>query len=152
MSPTYSVAAPRRGKPGRPTKFNPKTVKRVLCCVEKGMPLSLASSAAGFSYTTLSDYRAKHPQFAEALKRSIAKGVEKRLKKIEDASDAGDWRASAWLLEHCQPEHFAKNRIELTGANGGPLAAGIGIYLPKKDAGAEPTIEINAVKQIADEH
>jgi hypothetical protein len=36
-------------------------------------------------------------------------------------------------LEHTAPQHFARNRIELTGADGSPLAVGIGIYLPRKD-------------------
>ena len=34
---------------------------------------------------------------------------------------------------HRHPEQFARNRIELTGADGLPLAVGIGIYLPRKD-------------------
>jgi hypothetical protein len=61
--------------------------------------------------------------------------VEKRLKKIEDASNAGDWRASAWLLEHCQAQYFARNRIEVTGADGAPLTGAIAVYLPQKDNG-----------------
>jgi hypothetical protein len=95
--------------------------------------LNLAASAAGISYQSLVTYRVKHPHFADALTEAVGRGVEKRLKKIEAASEAGDWRAAAWLLEHCQPEHFAKNRIEVTGADGSPLAVGVGIYLPAKE-------------------
>jgi hypothetical protein len=97
------------------------------------MPLTLAASAAGTSYTSLADYREKYPEFATALLKATATGVERRLKKIESASNSGDWRASAWLLEHCQPEYFSKARLEVTGANGAPLAGAIAVYLPQKD-------------------
>ena len=135
---------------GRPSKFTPQTVERVLRCVERGMPLSLAASAAGVTFQTLSTYRTKHPAFAVALLEAVATGVEKRLKKIEDASEAGDWRASAWLLEHCQPEHFAKSRVEVSGANGALLTVGVAVYLPQKDG--TPVIEVNTpTKEIENE-
>jgi len=113
MNMTSTITLPALRKNGRPSKFTAETQTRVLSCVEKGLPLTLAASAAGISYQSLVTYRAKNPQFADALVEAVARGVEKRLKKIEDASDAGDWRASAWLLEHCQPEHFSKTRIQV---------------------------------------
>jgi hypothetical protein len=51
-------------------------------------------------------------KFAEQVEAAIAKGVESRLAKIESASKSGDWRAAAWLLEHTQPEYFAKSRVQ----------------------------------------
>lgn len=134
-------------KGGRPSKFTPELVKRILKCVERGMPLSLACEAAGIEFCTLQVYRKKHPDFAAHIKAAIAKGVEKRLKKIEDASDAGDWRAAAWLLEHCQPEHFSRNRIEVSGPDGSPLAAAVAIYLPAKDP-ITTAVTVNPAKQI----
>ncbi|HXE41971.1 MAG TPA: hypothetical protein VN516_03015 [Candidatus Baltobacteraceae bacterium] len=63
------------------------------------------------------------------------------MQKIESASDSGEWRAAAWLLEHCNPEKFARNRIEVTGADGSPIAAGmIQIYLPRKESIVEGNI------------
>ena len=53
------------------------------------------------------------------------KGIERRLKAIEAAQAGGDWRASAWILEHCHPQHFSRNRIEVTGADGGPLTGAV---------------------------
>jgi hypothetical protein len=103
----------RKKKRGRPSKYNAAMRAQVLRSVKRGMPLVMAANAAAISYQTLCTYRTQHPQFAVALERAIAKGVEKRLEKIEAASDAGDWRASAWMLEHCQPEHFAKTRIQV---------------------------------------
>lgn len=94
------------------TKFKPQTIKRILGLVEKGVPLSFAAPAAGVSYRSFCFWRQTRPAFAEQVEAAIAKGIEKRLTKIESASESGDWRASAWLLEHCQPEHFAKSRIQ----------------------------------------
>ena len=96
--------------------------------------MTLAAHAAGVTAMSLRTYRLKYPKFDTQVQEAIARGVEKRLKKIEHASDAGDWRAAAWLLEHCQPEHFARNRIEVTGGDGAPLAIGVGIYLPAKES------------------
>jgi hypothetical protein len=135
----------RRG--GRPTKFTPELTRRILKCLGRGMPLTLAVEAAGIEFTTLQVYRRKYPNFAQRVKEAIAKGVERRLKKIEAASNAGDWRAAAWLLEHCQPEHFGRNRVEVTGADGSPLAAAIAIYLPQKDSN-RPTVEVSPPKPL----
>jgi hypothetical protein len=59
------------------------------------------------------------------------------LKVVEQALNSPDeairLRSACWFLEHTAPQHFARNRIELTGADGSPLAVGIGIYLPRKD-------------------
>ena len=52
---------------------------------------------------------------------------------------ATDWRCAAWYLEHVHPESFARNRIELSGPDGAPLAAGVQLYLPKKDGA--PVVE-----------
>jgi len=126
------AATPRRS-PGRPTKFTPPVVKRILRCLQRGMPMTLTADAVGVSYQALSDYRKRNARFAAALARAIARGADARLRKIEAASAAGDWRAAAWLLEHCQPEHFAKNRIEVSGPDGAPLAGVVAVYLPQKD-------------------
>lgn len=134
---THTPASPARRKNGRPTKFTRQTQARVLKCVEKGMPLVHAANAAGISFMSLNTYRQKHPKFADALAQSISKGVEKRLEVIERAIDSEDesirLRAACWFLEHTQPTHFARNRIELTGADGQQLAAGVTLYLPQKE-------------------
>ena len=114
---------------GRPSLYTAARLKTILGCVRRGLPLSLAAQAAGVTYATLASWRDRNPRFGEALSRAIARGADARLRKIEKASDAGDWRASAWLLEHTLPQHFARNRVEVTGADGAPLAGGPTIVL-----------------------
>lgn len=98
---------------GRPGKFTTERVRQILECAELGMPLSLCAAAVSISQQSLINWRRNHPEFQEALEQAIARGCDARLKKIKSASDAGDWRASAWLLEHCQPEHFSKSRVQV---------------------------------------
>lgn len=148
-----ALSTSRNGKKlGRPTKLdNARARKKLIELIAKGVPNSHACAAVGISVPAFCAYREKHEWFRDELARATGIGVEARLRKIENASAAGDWRASAWLLEHCQPEHFSKNRLEITGADGGPLTAGIGIYLPKKDNGHEQVIEVVPAKQIENE-
>jgi hypothetical protein len=85
------------------------------------------------------------------LQRSIARGADARLKKIEAAADAKDWRASAWLLEHCMPEHFAKNRLEISGVDGGPVAGCVAILLPPKtDGNGSPAVTVAELAERTD--
>ena len=122
---------------GRPSKLTPATVKRILRSVERGMPLVHAANTAGMTFQTLSTHRSKNPAFADAIAQAISKGIDRRLKVVEQALNSPDeairLRSACWFLEHTAPQHFARNRIELTGADGSPLAVGIGIYLPRKD-------------------
>jgi hypothetical protein len=75
----------------------------------------------------------------------LVTGISRRLKRIETASESGDWRASAWLLEHTQAEHFARSRVEVTGADGAPLVGSVVLYLPQK--GSQPNGNGSIVEQ-----
>jgi len=122
---------------GRPSKFQPATVSKILRSVARGMPLVHAASTGGISFQTLTAYRSDHPDFADALAQAVAKGIEARLKVVERAMDSPDenirLRSAFWFLEHTAPQYFSRTRIEISGADGSPLALGIGIYLPRKD-------------------
>ena len=99
------------------------------------MPFAFACGVAGISSATFHAWRNEDPAFKQRIEEAVALGVNERLKTIEEAA-RGDWRAASWLLEHCQPQHFARNRLEVTGPDGAPLAAGVQLYLPRKDNSA----------------
>jgi hypothetical protein len=99
-------------KRGRPSKFNSVVVRQITRALSSGAPLKYAAARAGISFETLCAWRARFPEFDLAVEQAVARGVEQRLKKIQKAGES-DWRALAWLLEHCQPETFAKSRIEV---------------------------------------
>jgi hypothetical protein len=103
-----------RGKPGRPTVQTAARAKIIYDSVARGIPYNHACAIAGISVQTFCDWRKRSPVFQQRLDEAIARGVESRLKKIEQASDAGDWRASAWLLEHTEPSgQFCKSRVQV---------------------------------------
>jgi hypothetical protein len=83
-------------------------------------------------------YRAENEDFSQRIQEAIATGIDERLRVIQEAAKT-DWRAAAWYCERVHAEHFARNRVELTGANGAPLSlsAGVQIYLPQKESPVE---------------
>jgi hypothetical protein len=108
-----TTAITRRSKIGRPTKYVPATVRKVLRAVERGLPLKLAAAHGGIAFETFCVWRTRYPDFAQAVEQALAKSVRHHLSVIENAASQGDWKAASWLLEHRFPEHFARNRIEL---------------------------------------
>ena len=123
---------------GRPTVRTPEAAARILQAVSIGAPLVHAARAAKICYATLAAWRNEDPEFKERLEHAISLCVEKRLKTIQDAADAGDWRASEAWLRLVLPQEFSRSRLEITGSDGAPLTAGLQLYLPKKEL---PTIE-----------
>jgi hypothetical protein len=117
---------------GRPLKFNAQTRRRLIRCVAIGMPITHVPAACGLSYSGFCDYRNAHPKFETAIQRAIAKAIEKHLKLILTAAEKGDAACSRWFLERCHSQHFGRQKIELTGADGAPLAGAIAVYLPEK--------------------
>jgi len=130
---------------GAPTKRTPETATRLCEAVARGLPFTYACRVAGISYSTFCAWRNEDKELDDQLELAVASAVEKRLAVIEKAADLGDTGCARWLLEHLHPQFFARNRIEITGADGAPLAAGIQLYLPKKQL---PAVEIEAPKAL----
>jgi hypothetical protein len=120
-------------KGGRPSKCTPETRRQLVELVAKGVPYKVACAAVRITFQSFSNWRDKDFSFRDDLEQATAKAITRHLEKIQAASDAGEWRASCWWLEHVFPENFSKSRIEVTGADGQPLAAAVAIYLPQKD-------------------
>ena len=136
----------RRNARGRKSKFNKATVEKICGGLSIGLPQHFAASLGGVTATTFHAWRNRYASFRKAVEEAIAKGMAYRLGVIQNALASNDenvrLRAATWWLEHCMPEHFAKNRIEVTGADGSPLAAGISLYLPKKETPPDQVIEL----------
>ena len=105
-----NVQAVSRG--GRPTKCTPENAAIICAAISRGLPMIHACRVAGISYATFCAWRDRDPKFVEQIDEAKANGVSSRLAIIEKAAANGDWRASAWLLEHCAPEHFSKTRVQ----------------------------------------
>lgn len=110
---TSTPALPTPTRTGRPTKRNPFVTRKICRGIAAGLPFKLAAAHAGVSGETFAAWRREFPDFAEAVEHAIAAGIKTRLNQIKKAGDEGDWKASAWWLEHVVPEHFARSRVEL---------------------------------------
>lgn len=116
----------------RRSKYTPETVDKITQAIRLGATYQLACDYAGISYETFNQWRKAKPAFSEALKLAEGEGVLKSLAVIERAANGvrgedgeyvliPSWQAAAWKLERRYPEMYGKQRLELTGANGGPV-------------------------------
>jgi hypothetical protein len=133
ITTTTKPGKPRRRKGGRRSVMTRRNSNKICRFIAAGMPLQHAAAASGIGKSTFHLWQQKHPAFAEAVEKARAKGLATRLAVITVAAKT-DWHAAAWYCEHVFPDSFSKSRLELTGANGSPLAVGVGIYLPTKDS------------------
>ena len=129
---------PARRKPGRQTVFTPATRRRLIKCIAAGVPTTHAASACGVSFSAFCEFRNRNKRFDEAIERAKSRAIERHLNLIIKAAENGDVSSSRWFLERCHSSHFGRQKIELTGADGAPLTAAIGIYLPEKNGMMDP--------------
>jgi hypothetical protein len=102
----------------RRTKFTAEVQQRICQAIELGATYEHAAAYAGISYDTLNEWRKSKPEFSEALWAAESKGVLVCLAKIRHEATDGDWRASAWLLEHRYSAIYGKQLVEQTGHMG----------------------------------
>jgi len=100
---------------------------------EKG---TLKKDQQGQPWLLLRDARSRAlAEFSDALKRAMAECEVRDLGRIEKAAGAGVWQAAAWRLERRYPERWGRRRVELTGANGGPMEGRVVVTLPDNGRG-----------------
>lgn len=133
-APVKTPAKPRakRPRPGRPSKFTPEVVGRLLNAISLGATYNHACMAAGISFDTFNNWRQgrgfdktvtadQKTEFLEALQKAEGVMVTNKLKLIDDAAKDGTWQAAAWLLERRHPRDYGRNIHEHTGPEGSPL-------------------------------
>jgi hypothetical protein len=125
MNPNSTITAaknnPRRKK-GRPTVFTTKAKRRLVRAIGAGVPMRMACASCRVSYSAFCEFRNANPKFEEKIQKSIADAIEWHLKNIIKAARNGDVQSSRWFLERTQPAHFGRTKLEVTGADGEPLA------------------------------
>jgi hypothetical protein len=134
-----TLTASKRKK-GRPTAFTSATRRRLIRAIASGVPVCHACAACRVSLSGFHAYRASNPGFAAKIEQATGAAIEKHLRLIITAAETGDTASSRWFLERVHPSHFGRTKLELSGADGSPLAVGIGIYLPQKDSPETKTL------------
>jgi hypothetical protein len=99
------------------TRFGEDQFGILLEGINKGLTITKAAKATGFSRATVYDYLARNPDKQDVLKKQCKVSWLSRLEGLANAS--GDWRAYAWLLERNFPHEFALftvQRHKISGA------------------------------------
>ena len=97
---------------GRPTKYTPETVKKIVDAIRVGATFRLACDYAGITEETFSQWRKKYSEFSDAIKEAEGQGVVGWLAKIEKAANEGVWQAAAWKLERRYPKEYGRQVVE----------------------------------------
>jgi hypothetical protein len=95
--------------------------QRLLQALQAGAPIRLACQFAGVHRDTYYEAVKRRPELAQQAEQARAQAALRNLALVQQAG-AEDWRAAAEALKLMFPELFGKNRIEVTGAEGGPVA------------------------------
>jgi transposase len=97
---------------GRPTKYTPETVKKIVDAIRVGATFRLACDYAGITEETFSQWRKKYSEFSDAIKEAEGAGAVGWLAKIEKAANDGSWQAAAWKLERRYPKEYGRQVVE----------------------------------------
>ena len=76
-------------------------------------------------------------RFARAILRASAQAEDKDVARIDRHAD-DDWRAAAWRLERRFPKRWGQRKLEITGAEGGPLQWSV--LVAAKNTGEKPAL------------
>ena len=107
-------AASHEQQVGRPTKFNEEVVARLCSALADGSPIRGACIVAGIGVTTLSEWRASHPELEARMSEAREHARQKALSSIKAAGEK-DWRANAEWLRLSFPADYrgSANKIEV---------------------------------------
>jgi hypothetical protein len=101
-------------RPGPESKYEDKTVKKVVDALAAGNTRGAASAYAGISQKTFERWRKRYVEFDEAVKNAEARAEVGHVANIAQAARSGNWTASAWWLERRRHEDWGrKDRLEI---------------------------------------
>jgi hypothetical protein len=101
-----NLAIVATNKAGRPTKYEPETVDRLLAALADGLTQKQACIASGICESTLATWREKHPELEARLTQARETARQKALAGIRAAGEAGDWRALVAFLRMSFPADY----------------------------------------------
>jgi hypothetical protein len=96
-------------KGGRPTKYEPATVDRILAAIADGLNLKQACIASGICQNTLATWREKYPELEQRFSEAREQARQKALAGIRAAGEAGDWRALEAFLRMSFPADYRRD-------------------------------------------
>ena len=119
---------------GRNTLFTKEVADGIVLALRTGVPMKVAGSSQGISETTLYDWLAagegrpsritptpELSEFSDRVRRAKAEAHLVAVGTIRTAIIRGNWQAALAWIKLRYPQHYAE-RMEVTGAGGGPVA------------------------------
>jgi len=100
-------------KPGRPTKYDPETVAKLLGAFRAGLTHKQACLACGIGQSTLADWRERYPDLEPRMEAAREEARQKALEGILAAGEK-EWRALAEWLRLTFPEHRQGHSINVS--------------------------------------
>lgn len=98
----------------RPTKYSPESAKRITDALAAGNTRQAAAAYGGIDLHTLARWIERYASFASAIKSAEAQAEVGHVARIAQASQAGNWQASAWWLERRRHADWGKvDRLEI---------------------------------------
>jgi hypothetical protein len=94
---------------GRPSKFTPELIKKLMAAIADGLNIKQACMAVGIGETTLHDWRQEIPELEAQLEEARERCRKKALAGIKAAGEAGDWRALEAFLRMSFPAEYRRD-------------------------------------------
>jgi len=94
---------------GRPSKYNPERVAKIVEAIGKGCKVEAAAAAGGISKETFYAWAREYPQFSDAVKAARQEQQAELLDIIREHAPK-TWQAAAWLLERI---HMYRNNLDI---------------------------------------
>ena len=112
-----------------PYKFDEATQKRLLDAIRLGSFIEHACSYAGINSATFRRWRIDasngvepFASFWEEITLAESEAIVRRMARIEEAGNNGQWQADAWFLERKLPHKFGRrDKVELTADPNAPI-------------------------------
>lgn len=112
---------------GRPSKYKPEYAEQVVEFCSQGFSLTAFAGEIGVGRDTIARWNRDIPEFGEGVQRAKAKMAQFWEQQAVDLAKNGGQSGRATIvifgLRNAAPEDFSETkRVELTGADGGPLS------------------------------
>ena len=89
------------------------------------MSEALSCDAAGIPYITWRKWKKQDTLLAELARRAKGLRAKQRVRNIERSGNKGDWRASAYLLEH---DPHTRDQYKKAEQGGGSIAVQVNVF------------------------
>lgn len=110
----------------RPTEYDPSYCEMVIEWGAQGKSLTWMAAELDVSRECVYEWARVHPEFSDALMRARAKAQQWWEDSGQNALMAPGFNSSVWAKSMAArfPDDWRdNNKVEVTGANGGPVAA-----------------------------